>query len=197
MLNLKRKTRTADTLAPPAAATMSPWDKARHRHAEMRGKLAALQTRRAGLALAASLTRNPNDRERVNPALLAAAAPYEKIADDPDVLSKEIRTVDAELNRLVPEIQAAEEEFETARRRETSRRAIALQPEHKAAVERIDKAIAALLSAIAGERAVQARLSPLRSSAYLPPLGDEIAVNINFDGVAAWRARAKKLGIIK
>jgi hypothetical protein len=95
---------------------------------------------------------------------------------------------------------AAQQAWEHARTKETSRVAKSLQPRQRAAVRKIADAAEKLSEAMAEERALHdelARTSPIGISSYLPPCSPRIAGLEDYRGeLSAWRKRIRNLGIL-
>jgi hypothetical protein len=90
-----------------------------------------------------------------------------------------------------------------ARRRETDRLALELQPRHREACHEIGRALEALSLATVAEREARDELrrrAPLRESKYLPDMSSDLLVGCLGDRESPawrWRRTAHKVGIYK
>jgi hypothetical protein len=109
--------------------------------------------------------------------------------------------VNEQLEELRPKWIKAQQEWQEACRRETSRIAISLQPQHRAAVKRLAAAVEELSRAIEQERAVHPELrkkAPLETSAYLPNCAPPIGGGLDnpVSPLSEWARRLRKIGLL-
>ena len=193
----KSKTETA----PPAG--LSEFEAAAARWNEIRGTRNALLDKIASCRLAISMANNPGDNGNVPDPLRAKAEPYLRDARKwPEKLREIIGETELELENINKTYSDENDLWEAARRRETNRLALALQPKHRAAVRRMADAIEALSAAIADERECRAelrRIAPLPESPNLPDLSSDLLVGCVSEYNAPawhWARRIRKMNIL-
>ena len=177
--------------AEPAEPVLSEYQTAKARWAEIDGKFRELVEREEGIKLAVSLAKSP-DEKRVPQHLRDRAAPFMKLAQGR--MFKRTRVLEAledEILELAPKRAEESELWQQARRAETSRIALELQPRHRAAVKKIAALIENLSRAMEVEsdvRAELARTAPEPESGYLP----NCIGGLNFGMLSEWGSPASQ-----
>ncbi len=195
----------AMTMTKPKPEPAAPsFETAAARWREIDAKHRALLDRREGMALAQSLTFN-GDNTRTPQHLRDKAKPYLKLASRrPLKLDEQRADIADEIDEFTPVYQAAHENWQAARRRETNRLASEIQPRHQEAVSAIAKALEALSVAIDDEIATRTELAqvgaPEHESALLPDCSGDLLVGSLADWnspASAWAREMRKIGILR
>lgn len=191
---MAKNTEAAET-AELRAAT-AHYSEIRTRMHGLEEKLQALELART-LAFTGSTGSMPeNLREKAQPYLHLATR-------RPRAFAARVEETQDEIEKLAPEHKAASERLDIAKRRETNRLAVLLQPKHKEIVQRMMHAVEQLSSAIADENQLLAEFSksaPLPQSRFLPSVGGVLGTGTlaDFDSpLWRWRKHVAGLGIME
>lgn len=190
----------------PVADTPSPaaeYAAAAHHWGECIGERDCLVAKVEAIRLAFSLARS-GDNDLTPKNLVDAARPYRRLASKrPAKLTDDLAVIEQQIIDHHKDMAAEADAWSRARRRETNRLAVELQPRHRAVVKAMGGAIEALSQAIADEREVREELrrrAPLPDSANLPDLSSDLLIGTvaDFGGPAnTWARRVRKLGILE
>lgn len=160
-------------------STRGDFERADAAFREISTRRSNLEKQAAAILLARQLAENPALAKRVPQDLQEAARPYAALADRPAALAVALENCRAELADVVRTFGDALQEWERARRAETTRRALELVPEHHQALLDVGDALSSLSRAIGAERAIRRQLkdtSPYRQSPFLPTIVEELLV---------------------
>lgn len=187
---------------PAPAPEPTEFELAKAAYAEASAKRTELAETVDALTLARSLAANGDGQDRVRADLKAAAAPYARLARRPAKINDAIDVAELAQRDFLPTFFEAGENFEAAKRRQTDKLALKLQPAHRGAVKKMAKAVEDLSRATAAERECRetlTRTAPLPSSKHLPDLSGELGVGClsDYSGVAwTWARNLRKLGVL-
>lgn len=174
---------------------------ARGRYATIRGRVSGLQVKAKGIELALSLATSTNGGQGMPDHLRAEAEPFLKIAKGrPARLRAMLDDIEDELDAAGSELLRERALWDAAQRQETARRAVTLQPEHRAAVREIAELLPKLCRALEIEADVRRQLRPGLSSSFLPDCSLSVCLGspaAHGSAAWAWLKKVRGLGILE
>lgn len=185
---------------PPAEPTHETFLAAREAWRKVDAEMQRLNAEATGWKYAIEITGTPgNVPDRIREA--AGEERLELARKKPRRALQRLEDARDDRDKFTAKYAAAAEAWAAAKRRETNRIARELQPQHRAAVQAIAKALEELSLAIFAERECRqelARRAPETQSAYLPDCTPPAIGALGDVGspASAWAKQMRKLGVI-